>query len=469
MKKITSIISVLLSIIIMVSLFILNMIPDKYLLLIGGVLLIINIISIFLVHRKNIILRIFGYLFLLIICIGSVVGIYYVGNTTKLFNNLNEVKEKSIYYIVVNKNSNYKGLKDLNDKNIGTIKSDSTNYKKALKDIEKTIKISNKDYNNMLTMFNDVLDNKIDSLLISSNNYDIACENNDNIKNNTKIIYEVSIEVIKEKEKEYKNSKGTMNILISGIDTNGDINNVSRSDVNIIITVNPNTHEVLLTNIPRDMEVQLHNTTGKTDKLTHAGIYGVDMTRKTLEDFLETDIEYYVRVNFDSVVEIVDKIGGVDIYNDTSFSTGKYYFKEGEIHLNGAQALAYSRDRYHQSSGDWSRGIHQMEVIKGIINKVSHSTDLLTNYGDIVESLSRFVQTNIPDTTMKKYVKNQLNDMPSWNTYTYAVSGSGYSYQETYSMPGMNLYVTHKDETSRVYASKLINGMLNGKTKESIS
>ena len=149
MKKITSIISVLLSIIIMVSLFILNMIPDKYLLLIGGVLLIINIISIFLVHRKNIILIIFGYLFFLIICIGSVVGIYYVGNTTKLFNNLNEVKEKSIYYIVVNKNSNYKGLKDLNDKKIGTIKSDSTNYKKALKDIEKNIKISNKDYNNM--------------------------------------------------------------------------------------------------------------------------------------------------------------------------------------------------------------------------------------------------------------------------------------------------------------------------------
>ena len=106
----------------MVSLFILNMIPDKYLLLIGGVLLIINIISIFLVHRKNIILRIFGYLFFLIICIGSVVGIYYVGNTTKLFNNLNEVKEKSIYYIVVNKNSNYKGLKDLNDKKLVLLK-----------------------------------------------------------------------------------------------------------------------------------------------------------------------------------------------------------------------------------------------------------------------------------------------------------------------------------------------------------
>ena len=109
-----------------------------------------------------------------------------------------------------------------------------------------------------------------------------------------------------------------------------------------------------------------------------------------------------------------------------------------------------------------------MEIIKAIINKVTHSTELLTNYNEIIESLSKFVQTNIPDKEIKKYVKNQLNDMPTWNTYTYAVSGSGYSYQETYSMPGMNLYVTHKEEASRAYASRLINGMLNGKTKDSI-
>ena len=468
MKKIMSIISILLSIILIVLLVLLNIIPNKYLFMIIGSLFISNLISILLIFRKNKFLKVIGYLFISIVIIGSLIGIYYTGNTTKLFNSIREVKEKNIYYVVVNKDSEYDKLENLKDKKIGTIKSDSTNYKKALKDIEKTIKISNKDYESTLTLFNDVIDNKIDNILISSNNYEIACESNENIKNNTKVIYQVSIEVIKEKEKEYNNSKGTMNILISGIDTNGDINNVSRSDVNIIVTVNPNTHEVLLTNIPRDMEVQLHGTTGTTDKLTHAGIYGVDMTRKTLEDFLETDIEYYVRVNFDSVVEIVDKIGGVDIYNDKNFSTGKYYFKEGNIHLNGDQALAYSRDRYHQDSGDWSRGQHQMEIIKAIINKVTHSTELLTNYNEIIESLSKFVQTNIPDKEIKKYVKNQLNDMPTWNTYTYAVSGSGYSYQETYSMPGMDLYVTHKEEASRAYASRLINGMLNGKTKESV-
>ena len=468
MKKIMSIISIILSIVLVVLLVILNIIPNKYLYMIIGSLLLSNIISIFFVHRNNIFVKVLGYIFISIICISSLIGIYYAGNTTKLFNSIREVKEKNIYYVVVNKASEYDKLDKLKGKRMGTIKSDSTNYNKALKDIEKSIKINNKDYESTLTLFNDILDNRIDGILISSNNYDIACENNENIKNNTKVIYQVSIDVIKEKEKEYKNSKGAMNILISGIDTNGDINNVSRSDVNIILTVNPNTHEVLLTNIPRDMEVQLHNTEGKTDKLTHAGIYGVDMTRKTLEDFLETDIEYYVRVNFDSVVEIVDKIGGVDIYNDKSFSTGKYYFKEGEIHLNGDQALAYSRDRYHQDAGDWSRGLHQMKIIEAIINKVSHSTELLVNYNVIVDSLSRFVQTNIPDSVLKKYVKNQLNDMPAWNTLTYAVAGSGYSYQETYSMPGMDLYVTHKDEPSRAYASKLINGILNGKTSYSI-
>ena len=109
-----------------------------------------------------------------------------------------------------------------------------------------------------------------------------------------------------------------------------------------------------------------------------------------------------------------------------------------------------------------------MEIIKAIINKVTRSSELLTNYNEIIESLSRFVQTNVPDKEIKKYVKNQLNDMTTWNTYTYAVAGSGYSYQETYSMPGMNLYVTHKDENSRSFASKVINGMINGKARESL-
>lgn len=345
MKKILSVISILISIILIGFLITLNIIPFKYLILIIGTLVLVNILEIFLLHRKNIILKIFGVLLLIIVTICSGVDVYYLNNTNKLFGSLTEVTEENIYYVVVHKDSSYNKLVNLDNKNIGTMKNNSTNYGKALKDIEKTIKITNKDYDNMFTMFTDLLSNHSNSVLINSNNYDIVCENNDNIKDNTKVIEKVSIEVIKEKEKEYKNSKGTFNVLISGIDTNGDINKVSRSDVNIILTVNPNTHEILLTNIPRDMEVQLHNTTGLTDKLTHAGIYGVDMTRTTLEDFLETDIQYYVRVNFDSVVKIVDAIGGVDVQNDVTFSAGGRTFPAGTIHLNGKDALTYSRAR----------------------------------------------------------------------------------------------------------------------------
>ena len=468
MKKIFSLIGLVASILLITFIITLNILPIKYLLIVIVLLLFINLIGFLFITRKNIICTIVGILIIICLCIGSGIGIYYINTTNKLFSSLTEVKEKSLYYVVVKKDSEYNHLLDLKNKIIGTMVSDTENYNKALNEIEKTIKVTHKDYDNSFTMFTGLFDNSLDGILINSNNYEIICENNETIKNDTRILDEISIDVIKQKEREYKNSKGTFNILISGIDTNGNINKVSRSDVNIIMTVNPNTHEILLTNIPRDMEVKLHGTEGLTDKLTHAGIYGVDMTKATLEDFLETDIKYYVRVNFDSLVKIIDTIGGVDIDNDVTFSNGGYTFNKGRIHLNGKQALAYSRDRYHQVSGDWNRGQHQMIVIQGIVDKITHSTELLTNYSSLVDQLSSVVQTNVKDSLIRNYVKKQLNDMSSWNVYNYAVSGTGFDYQETYSAPGIKLYVTHPEEASRKYSSKLINGIMNGKEYNSI-
>ena len=463
MKKIFSLIGLVACALLVTFIIILNILPTKYLLMIIGGLLIINIIGLLFITRKNIICTIIGFLIVICLCIGSGIGIYYANTTNKLFSSLTEVKEKNLYYVVVNKNNDYKKLEDINNKLIGTMKSDSENYNRVLKEIDKTIKVTHKDFDNSFTMFTGLLDNSLDGVLINSNNYDIICENNETIKNDTIVLEKISIEVIKQKDKEYKNSKGTFSVLISGIDTNGNINRVSRSDVNIIMTINPNTHEILLTNVPRDMEVKLHGTDGLTDKLTHAGIYGIDMTKNTLEDFLETDIKYYIRVNFDSVVEIIDSIGGIDIDNDVAFSNGGYSFNTGRIHLNGKQTLYYCRDRLHQSYGDWDRGQHQMLVIRAIIDKISHSKDLLTNYSAFVDHLSSFVQTNVEDSLIRSFVKKQLESMNNWNVYSNAVAGTGYSYQETYSAPGVKLYVTHPEESSRVYSSKLINGILNGK------
>lgn len=437
----------------------LNIIPTLYLAIIIVVILTLDIISWILISKGKIKL-IIGYIILLIMSIISCFGIYYTNVTDSFLSSIQEVNEKQLYYVVVNKDSKYNELKDLNNKSMAIFENQSDNYKKVLNEVEKNIKIKDKKYNNINEIVRDLLDNKIDSLLINSSNKEILDENIATFKNNTRVIDEISIDVIKQNEEEYKNKYGPFNILISGIDTSGPINRVSRSDVNIIMTVNPNTRDILLTSVQRDMEVQLHGIYGITDKLTHAGTYGVDMSRQTLEDFLDTEIPYYIRVNFDSVVKLVDTIGGVDIYNDVAFRGGTRYFSKGNIHLNGEEALEYSRERKKMPSGDWTRGEHQKTIITAIINKVSSNKDLLTNYADILNNSKDIIQTNIPTEVIKKYVRDQIEDMNSWHIDSTYVKGDGAVYQETYSAPGMKLYVMKPNEESRKEVSKQINNLL---------
>lgn len=437
----------------------LNIIPTLYLAIIIVVILTLDIISWILISKGKIKL-IIGYIILLIISIISGIGIYYTNITDSFLSSIQEVNEKQLYYVVVNKDSKYNELKDLDNKSMAIFENQSDNYKKVLNEVEKNIKIKDKKYNNINEIVRDLLDNKIDSLLINSSNKEILDENIATFKNNTRVIDEISIDVIKQNEEEYKNKYGPFNILISGIDTNGPINRVSRSDVNIIMTVNPNTRDILLTSVQRDMEVHLHGIDGITDKLTHAGIYGVDMSRQTLEDFLDTKIPYYIRVNFDSVTKLVDIIGGVDIYNDIAFQGGTRYFPKGNIHLNGKEALEYSRERKKMPSGDWTRGEHQKTIITAIINKVSSNKDLLTNYADILNNSKDIIQTNIPTEVIKKYVRDQMEDMSGWNIDSTYVKGDGAVYQETYSAPGMKLYVTKPNEASRKETSQQINNLL---------
>ena len=464
MKKITNniirIIALLIHLIFIIYLIELNVLPTLYLAIIIFVILILDIISWVLISKGKIKL-IIGYIILLIISIISGIGIYYTNITDSFLSSIQEVNEKQLYYVVVNKDSKFKELKDLDNKSMAIFENQSDNYKKVLNEVEKDIKVKDKKYDNINEIVRDLLDNKIDSLLINSSNKEILDENIATFKDNTRVIEEISIDVIKEnEEKEYKNKYGPFNILISGIDTGGPINRVSRSDVNIIMTVNPNTRDILLTSVQRDMEVQLHGIDGITDKLTHAGTYGIDMSRQTLEDFLDTEIPYYIRVNFDSVVKLVDTIGGIDIYNDVAFKRYSLYFPKGNIHLNGKEAKEYVRERKQLPGGDWTRGEHQKTIITAIINKVSSNKDLLTNYADILNNSKDIIQTNIPTEVIKKYVRDQIEDMNSWHIDSTYVKGDGAVYQETYSAPGMKLYVMKPNEESRKEVSKQINNLL---------
>ena len=473
MKKIINniieILMLLINIVFVYYLIKLNIVPTLYLVIIIGIIVILNIASWILLSKGKIAL-IFGYILLAINLIISCVGIYYTSVTDSFFSSLEEVNEEQLYYVVVKKDSEYNKLKDLNNKKMAIFENQSNNYKKVLNEVKDSIKVKDKKYTNVNTIVKDLLDGNVDSLLINSNNKILLDENVKSFKDNTKVIAKLSIKLSKQEDKKEDSEEkseevinnGSFNVLISGIDTYGSINRVSRSDVNIVVTVNPNTHKILLTSIQRDMYVQLHGTTGTRDKLTHAGIYGINMSRQTIEDFLDIDIPYYVRVNFDSVIKLVDTIGGVDIYNDVAFR-GSRYFEQGNIHLNGEQALEYARERKKMPNGDWTRGEHQKVIITAIINKIANSKELLTNYGDILNNSKDLIQTNITTDVIKKFVKDQIDSMSPWNITSTFVGGAGSDYRETYSMPGMNLYITYPDENSVKNVSKQINDLLNEK------
>lgn len=470
LNAILNVIAIIFLLVVSISITKLNILPGKYyypLIVLVLIMMVLFILSIFKSDKKGLLIT--SIINSIVISIISSLGLIYLNSTNNLLDNISFKKEKSIYYVVVKKNSDYKELSDLDNKKLAIMESGSTNYQKALKEVNKKIDVNTVKYKSVNVLANDLITEKVDSILLNSNSKRILDDILKDFKNNTRIIEKISIDVKQSKENVTVSNTEQFNILISGIDTDGDINSVSRSDVNIVMTVNPKNHEVLLTNIQRDMQVQLHGTTGIKDKLTHAGIYGIDMSRQTIEDFLDTKIPYYIRVNFDSLVKVVDTIDGVDIDNDIAFKGYTRNFEVGKLHLNGKEALEYARERKKMPSGDYTRGLHQEKIIEAIINKVTTSKKILNSYSKFTSVLDEFIQTNIPSSTIKTYVKEQIDTMPKWKVISRAVESSGSALTETYSMPGMNLYVAFPDENSVRTASTIINGMLENKKYDTIN
>lgn len=263
-------------------------------------------------------------------------------------------------------------------------------------------------------------------------------------------------------EQKAVNDGNSFSIFISGIDTYGAINTVSRSDVNMVMTVNTKTNEILLTSIPRDYYVTLHSY-GVKDKFTHAGIYGIKESLRTAQDFLNIDIEYYMRVNFTSLINIVDALGGISIYNGIAFSNRGFSFPVGQINMGGAQALVYARERYAYANGDNQRIKNQQTVLAGILNKAM-SPAILTNYDSMLNVVMRSCQTSVPTGVVTSIIKEQLNSGESWHIRHQYLSGSGSYSTRTYSMPGWNLYVMIPNKSSISSARSNINLVVTGKT-----
>jgi len=254
-------------------------------------------------------------------------------------------------------------------------------------------------------------------------------------------------------------------LYISGSDTRSKILNVSRSDVNILMVVNPQTKQILLINTPRDYFIpNPESSTGAKDKLTHLGIYGVDCSIEGLENLYDCKINYYGQLNFTGFETLINDLGGVTINNPVAFSSKNvpgYSYSEGEITLMGDEALAYARERYAFASGDNMRGQNQMRIITGVINKLTHSSSFLTNYASIMDDMSGMFVTSMTSDEIENLVKMQLGDMAEWNTKSYAVTGTGGS-EITYSMKGTKLYVMYPDEASVAKAQELIDKVIAG-------
>lgn len=248
------------------------------------------------------------------------------------------------------------------------------------------------------------------------------------------------------------------NVYISGVDFWGDIEEVSRSDVNMIVTVNPNTRQILLTSIPRDAYITLH-TYQQPDKLTHTGVYGIDETTSTVEDWLGIKIDYYVRANFNMAMALVNAMDGVDVYSDYDFksSISKYKYKKGWNYLTGKQALYFARERKSFKDSDQQRIKNQQRVVKAMIRKLTTSKTLLTNYTDLLDAVEGYMQTDMSQKEITSMIKLQLNDMSrKWKIDSIAISGEE-TMMGTYSM-GMErpLTVNITDKESEKRATTLI-------------
>jgi len=469
LTKIIYTILLLLSIILFGLIIYLNIIPYKYIVPMIIIYLIVLLLMAIVAFKNSFKLWIkISVNIISLVLSGLIITILVYLNTTLNFMDKIKASKYQIeeYYVIVNNDSTYNDIEQLNNKKLGIYDDISGNLDKSLNKLKETVNLEENKYNDFFEASYALMNTEIDVIVLSSSYKAIIEDIIKDFSSKTKIIYTIEIKIENEIENNEVNvTKEAFNIYLSGIDIFGSISLISRSDVNMVITINPNTHKILLTSIPRDYYVQLHGTTGYKDKLTHAGIYGINMSIKTVEDLLEESMDYYARVNFTTLINLVDAIGGIDIYSDTAFTAWgdrDCKFKVGTQHVGGKCALAFARERHAYTEGDRHRVQNQQDVIKAIINKTLSSKTLITKYSKILDSMSSSFQTNMPSNNIYDLINMQLDTMSNWDIESYSLDGtdsSGY----TYSSGSELLYVMEPNYESIQIARYKINQIIEGR------
>lgn len=439
-------------------------VPMKYILLMGGCLLLLFGVTYGLQFIKNRV-HIIGITIGFIVCIGLLGVIISLKKADSLMADVGGATYKTDnMVVVVKKDDTAANLLDTKSYRFGIQKSvDQENNQLMLEDVNRCLgrEIKLQEYATLQEEAEALLKGRVDAVIYNEAFAGLIDETVEGYADQVRILYQYGINT--ELMQEDTSVQEPFNVYISGIDVSGAITTNSRSDVNIIMTVNPNTKKILLTNTPRDYYVEIPGISGEQkDKLTHAGIYGVDVSMSTLEHLYGLEITYFARVNFTSLVDIVDTLGGVDVNSEYEFMLhgDSFQIKKGINHLNGEMALSFSRERYSFESGDNQRGKNQEEVLTAILKKAM-SPAILTNANKILANVGDSVETNMTREEMTEFINNQLADPSSWSIESIAAVGTGDN-QMCFSSGSQILYVMHPDEASVQEAAYKIEQVLSG-------
>lgn len=440
-----------------------GMVPQKYLVVLSVVIIALFALTFSMQYIKNK-MKIAGMVLSALFIIIFAAGILYFSEASKTMEKVGGSTYKTDnMVVVVKKDDPAENILDAKNYRFGSQTTvDQKNNELMLEDVQTIVgrDIKLVEYKTIQEEAQALLDGKIEAAIYNEAFTGIIEDAIEGYSNDVRILYQYGIDT--EIEQEETNVEEPFNVYISGIDVSGPITTNSRSDVNILMTVNPNTKKILLTTTPRDYYVQIPEVSGEErDKLTHAGIYGVDASMRTLESIYDIDITYYARVNFTSLITIVDALGGVDVNSDYAFTTlhGNYKIQQGMNHMDGATALGYARERYSFEDGDNQRGKNQEAVLTAILQKAM-SPAVLTNANQILASVSDCVETNMTKDEMAKFINMQLSDRAGWSIESVAATGSG-DHQACFSSGSQLLYVMWPNDASVLDISSRMKSILN--------
>lgn len=489
MKKFSKVLSILLSVVLVISSFYLlyqvirlNVLPSKFLfpLTIGVVVLDAIFILLLVYFSKNVVSKIICIVLTLFICVASCMCGYYISKTQNVLSSITNVAKhaKNTVSVIVKESSTIKNKSQLNGVSVGSLRLNEQGSKKALKELSSEgIVLNQTEYDSMTALLEAFYNGEVDSIIIneSSRSQILDMEAYSNFDSNTRVVYQTSYKV-KNNDSATSVSDITskpFNVLISGSDTRGGFDENGRSDVIMVATVNPKTHTILLTSVPRDFYVTTACDAGDgcmqgaLDKITHTGIHGTNTTKRTVEQLLGIEINYTFKVGFDTVTELVDVLGGVDVYVEPGYATTNslYSVHEGINHLNAEQALAFARDRYSYTEGDRQRTKNQQQVLMGIVKEATKPS-VITNYAAIMDTMANTFSTTMSNAEITDLIKYQLNNNPTWKMEQYMVDGTGDTLMCAELGDAASVMVP--DQSTVKTAKDKINAVLAGKSSEDV-